>query len=169
MAMICTVTQTWNTDRPFFLFGDIWRVWVCVCILVAACDHWQSLFNTLPVCIREWLTQRIQCLRTHAHSGMCGRDCVVFCSPPSFPRRAPVVIIMLCVCVCMWLCACIHAGGMPAPEQSPVTEEGHLLTIRDSSAGRNMEADSNTANNILASVKEQVLRLFPVQALLTAC
>ncbi|XP_070770918.1 plakophilin-4 isoform X2 [Enoplosus armatus] len=46
---------------------------------------------------------------------------------------------------------------MPAPEQSPVTEEGLLLTIRDSSAGRNMEAD-NTANNILASVKEQELQ-----------
>ncbi|TKS67286.1 Plakophilin-4 p0071 [Collichthys lucidus] len=45
---------------------------------------------------------------------------------------------------------------MPAPEQSPVTEEGLLLTIRDSSTGRNMEAD-NTANNILASVKEQWL------------
>ncbi|XP_019115381.2 plakophilin-4 isoform X3 [Larimichthys crocea] len=48
-------------------------------------------------------------------------------------------------------------GGMPAPEQSPVTEEGLLLTIRDSSTGRNMEAD-NTANNILASVKEQELQ-----------
>ncbi|XP_070693737.1 plakophilin-4 isoform X4 [Pempheris klunzingeri] len=46
---------------------------------------------------------------------------------------------------------------MPAPEQSPVTEEGLLLTIRDSSTGRNMEAD-NTANNILASVKEQELQ-----------
>lgn len=44
---------------------------------------------------------------------------------------------------------------MPAPEQSPVTEEGLLLTIRDGSTGRNMEAE-NTANNILASVKEQV-------------
>ncbi|XP_038576331.1 plakophilin-4 isoform X2 [Micropterus salmoides] len=48
-------------------------------------------------------------------------------------------------------------GGMPAPEQSPVTEEGLLLTIRNSSTGRNMEAD-NTANNILASVKEQELQ-----------
>ncbi|XP_016536309.1 plakophilin-4-like isoform X2 [Poecilia formosa] len=48
-------------------------------------------------------------------------------------------------------------GGMPAPEQSPVTEEGLLLTIRDSSAGRKMETD-NTANNILASVKEQELQ-----------
>nr|XP_019945298.1 PREDICTED: plakophilin-4 [Paralichthys olivaceus] len=46
---------------------------------------------------------------------------------------------------------------MPAPEQSPVTEEGLLLTIHDSSTGRNMEAD-NTANNILASVKEQELQ-----------
>lgn len=45
---------------------------------------------------------------------------------------------------------------MPAPEQSPATEEGHLLTIRNGSTGRSMEADSNTANNILASVKEQV-------------
>ncbi|KAM6978479.1 plakophilin-4 isoform 5-T5 [Tautogolabrus adspersus] len=48
-------------------------------------------------------------------------------------------------------------GGMPAPEQSPVTEEGLLLTIRDRSTGRNMEAE-NTANNILASVKEQELQ-----------
>lgn len=45
---------------------------------------------------------------------------------------------------------------MPAPEQSPATEEGHLLTVRNGSTGRSMEADSNTANNILASVKEQV-------------
>ncbi|XP_003961987.2 plakophilin-4 isoform X4 [Takifugu rubripes] len=48
-------------------------------------------------------------------------------------------------------------GGMPAPEQSPVTEEGLLLTIRDGSTGRKMEAE-NTANNILASVKEQELQ-----------
>uniref|UniRef100_A0A3Q3RL14 Plakophilin 4 n=1 Tax=Mastacembelus armatus TaxID=205130 RepID=A0A3Q3RL14_9TELE len=46
---------------------------------------------------------------------------------------------------------------MPAPEQSPVTEEGLLLTIRDSSTGRSMEGE-NTANNILASVKEQELQ-----------
>uniref|UniRef100_A0A671YVZ1 Plakophilin 4 n=1 Tax=Sparus aurata TaxID=8175 RepID=A0A671YVZ1_SPAAU len=60
--------------------------------------------------------------------------------------------------MCLCVCACVfHAGGMPAPEQSPVTEEGLLLTIRDSSTGRNMEAD-NTANNILASVKEQELQ-----------
>uniref|UniRef100_A0A672I7A2 Plakophilin 4 n=1 Tax=Salarias fasciatus TaxID=181472 RepID=A0A672I7A2_SALFA len=48
-------------------------------------------------------------------------------------------------------------GGMPAPEQSPATEEGLMLTIRNSSTGRSMEADS-TANNILASVKEQELQ-----------
>ncbi|KAF3843079.1 hypothetical protein F7725_001928 [Dissostichus mawsoni] len=52
------------------------------------------------------------------------------------------------------VCVLVQTGGMPAPEQSPVTEEGLLLTIRDSSTGRNMEPD-NTANNILASVKEQ--------------
>ncbi|KAL6100747.1 pkp4 [Pungitius sinensis] len=46
---------------------------------------------------------------------------------------------------------------MPAPEQSPMTEEGLLLTICNRSTGRNMEAD-NTANNILASVKEQELQ-----------
>uniref|UniRef100_A0A8C2ZB86 Plakophilin 4 n=1 Tax=Cyclopterus lumpus TaxID=8103 RepID=A0A8C2ZB86_CYCLU len=46
---------------------------------------------------------------------------------------------------------------MPAPEQSPVTEEGLLLTICNSSTGRNMESD-NTANHILASVKEQELQ-----------
>uniref|UniRef100_A0A3B3ZSM9 Uncharacterized protein n=1 Tax=Periophthalmus magnuspinnatus TaxID=409849 RepID=A0A3B3ZSM9_9GOBI len=42
---------------------------------------------------------------------------------------------------------------MPAPEQSPGTEEGPLLKIRPT--GRSMEKDI-TANNILASVKEQV-------------
>ncbi|XP_056282525.1 plakophilin-4 isoform X2 [Pseudoliparis swirei] len=46
---------------------------------------------------------------------------------------------------------------MPAPEQSPVTEEGLLLTICNSSTGRNMEADI-TAIHILASVKEQELQ-----------
>uniref|UniRef100_A0A8C7M9N4 Plakophilin 4 n=1 Tax=Oncorhynchus kisutch TaxID=8019 RepID=A0A8C7M9N4_ONCKI len=48
---------------------------------------------------------------------------------------------------------------MPAPEQSPVMEEGLLLTIREGTqhTNRNMEADT-TANNILASVKEQELQ-----------
>uniref|UniRef100_A0A8C5I1L6 Plakophilin 4 n=1 Tax=Gouania willdenowi TaxID=441366 RepID=A0A8C5I1L6_GOUWI len=46
---------------------------------------------------------------------------------------------------------------MPGPEQSPVMEEGPLLTIRNRSTGRNMEADSTTTN-ILASVKEQELQ-----------
>lgn len=55
----------------------------------------------------------------------------------------------------MVIMVCVQTGGMPAPEQSPVTEEGLLLTIRDASTGRKMEAE-NTANNILASVKEQV-------------
>ncbi|XP_019910350.1 plakophilin-4 isoform X2 [Esox lucius] len=47
-------------------------------------------------------------------------------------------------------------GGMPAPEQ---TEEGLLLTITEGGQhpNGNMEAD-NTANNILASVKEQELQ-----------
>ncbi|XP_054642477.1 plakophilin-4-like isoform X6 [Dunckerocampus dactyliophorus] len=48
-------------------------------------------------------------------------------------------------------------GGMPVPEQSPVMEEGLLLTTRSRTTGRSMEAN-NTANNILASVKEQELQ-----------
>ncbi|KAM9803576.1 plakophilin-4-like isoform X2 [Syngnathus typhle] len=48
-------------------------------------------------------------------------------------------------------------GGMPVPEQSPVMEEGLLLTSRGHSTGRGMEPN-NTANNILASVKEQELQ-----------
>ncbi|KAM6986397.1 plakophilin-4-like isoform 2-T2 [Aplochiton taeniatus] len=48
-------------------------------------------------------------------------------------------------------------GGMPAPEPNPVTEEGLLLTMREGATDRNMETDS-TANNILASVKEQELQ-----------
>lgn len=62
------------------------------------------------------------------------------------------------VCVYNVLCVSVHTEGMPAPKQSPVTEEGLLLTIRDSSTARNMETD-NTTNNILASVKEQVVCL----------
>ncbi|XP_062389598.1 plakophilin-4-like, partial [Sardina pilchardus] len=46
---------------------------------------------------------------------------------------------------------------MPAPEQSPVMEEGLLLPIRDRAANHGMEPDS-TATNILASVKEQELQ-----------
>nr|XP_057937394.1 plakophilin-4-like isoform X4 [Doryrhamphus excisus] len=48
-------------------------------------------------------------------------------------------------------------GGMPVPEQSPVMEEGLLLTTRSRTTGRSMEPN-NTANNILASVKEQELQ-----------
>ncbi|XP_064183459.1 plakophilin-4 [Anguilla rostrata] len=48
-------------------------------------------------------------------------------------------------------------GGMPAPEQAPVMEEGLLQNIPDGSRDRSMEADSN-ATNILASVKEQELQ-----------
>ncbi|XP_072300444.1 plakophilin-4 isoform X2 [Eucyclogobius newberryi] len=44
---------------------------------------------------------------------------------------------------------------MPAPEQGPVAAEGPLLKIR--STGHSMEKDT-TANNILASVKEQELQ-----------
>lgn len=98
---------------------------------------------------------------TNTQSCMCVQDlfCFIwgfFCSSFCFffQKSACGDQIMLCVCVCV--VRCVHIGGMPAPEQSPVTEEGLLLTISDSSAVRNMEADS-TANNILASVKEQVV------------
>ncbi|MCJ8732819.1 hypothetical protein PDJAM_G00215690 [Pangasius djambal] len=43
---------------------------------------------------------------------------------------------------------------MPTPEQNPVSEEGLLLPIKGQLANHNMESES-TANNILASVKEQ--------------
>ncbi|XP_062862376.1 plakophilin-4-like isoform X2 [Trichomycterus rosablanca] len=46
---------------------------------------------------------------------------------------------------------------MPAPEQSPGSEEGLLLPIKDLLANHNMESES-TANTILASVKEQELQ-----------
>ncbi|XP_047671011.1 plakophilin-4 isoform X7 [Tachysurus fulvidraco] len=48
-------------------------------------------------------------------------------------------------------------GGMPTPEHNPVSEEGLLLPIKDQFANHNMESES-TANNILASVKEQELQ-----------
>ncbi|KAF5899662.1 plakophilin-4 isoform X9, partial [Clarias magur] len=48
-------------------------------------------------------------------------------------------------------------GGMPTPELSPMSEEGLLLPIKDQLANHNMESES-TANNILASVKEQELQ-----------
>ncbi|KAG7466916.1 hypothetical protein MATL_G00147420 [Megalops atlanticus] len=44
---------------------------------------------------------------------------------------------------------------MPAPDQTPVMEEG--LSIREGASGHSMEPDS-TATNILASVKEQELQ-----------
>ncbi|XP_066542256.1 plakophilin-4-like isoform X2 [Hoplias malabaricus] len=46
---------------------------------------------------------------------------------------------------------------MPAPEQSPLSEEGLLLPVREGLANHDMESES-TANNILASVKEQELQ-----------
>ncbi|KAM9487401.1 plakophilin-4-like isoform 1-T1 [Clarias gariepinus] len=46
---------------------------------------------------------------------------------------------------------------MPVPELSPMSEEGLLLPIKDQLANHNMESES-TANNILASVKEQELQ-----------
>ncbi|XP_036426121.1 plakophilin-4-like isoform X4 [Colossoma macropomum] len=51
----------------------------------------------------------------------------------------------------------LTAGGMPAPDQSPGSEEGLLLPVREGLTNHNMESDS-TANNILASVKEQELQ-----------
>ncbi|XP_066544567.1 plakophilin-4 isoform X3 [Amia ocellicauda] len=46
---------------------------------------------------------------------------------------------------------------MPAPEQTPVSEEGLLLGTREGSSTTGMETDS-TATTILASVKEQELQ-----------
>lgn len=94
----------------------------------------------------------------YTHAAMCVQDCGGFlCCFVFFQKSACGDQILFVCCVCVRVC--VRTGGMPAPEQSPVTEEGLLLTIRDSSTGRNMEAD-NTANNILASVKEQVVCFF---------
>lgn len=86
------------------------------------------------------------CLHTHARRLLCARTRLFFTRMPLVTRS--------CVCACL----CVP-GGMPAPEQSPVTEEGLLLTIREGSARHAMQADT-TANNILASVKEQVVCFF---------
>lgn len=48
---------------------------------------------------------------------------------------------------------------MPAPEQSPMVEEGLPQTAQETSAGPGMEPET-TATTILASVKEQVSALF---------
>lgn len=44
---------------------------------------------------------------------------------------------------------------MPAPEQSPMVEEGLPQTAQEASTGPGMEPET-TATTILASVKEQV-------------
>lgn len=44
---------------------------------------------------------------------------------------------------------------MPAPEQSPMVEEGLPQTVQEASTGPGMEPET-TATTILASVKEQV-------------
>ncbi|XP_036400841.1 plakophilin-4 isoform X2 [Megalops cyprinoides] len=48
-------------------------------------------------------------------------------------------------------------GGMPAPEQTPLMEEGLLQGVQDGAPGRSAEPDSS-ATNILASVREQELQ-----------
>lgn len=173
IKLVCYLKAIWQwfalshrNETLTGLFFSLGTYGVCGCAFVF---WWQrvtidSHSSTLCLCVSGsgWLKEYSVCARMHT------QGCVDKIVPPIFPQKSACGDHHV-VCVCVWLCACVHAGGMPAPEQSPVTEEGHLLTIRDSSTGRNMEADSNTANNILASVKEQVLRLFPVRTLLTAC
>lgn len=48
---------------------------------------------------------------------------------------------------------------MPAPEQTPMVEEGLPQTTQEASTGPGMESET-TATTILASVKEQVHSLF---------
>lgn len=48
---------------------------------------------------------------------------------------------------------------MPAPEQTPMVEEGLPQTTQETSTGSGMEPET-TATTILASVKEQVYALF---------
>jgi len=51
------------------------------------------------------------------------------------------------------------AGEMPAPEQTPVVEEGLLQATQETSTSPGMEPET-TATAILASVKEQVRAWF---------
>jgi len=51
------------------------------------------------------------------------------------------------------------AGEMPAPEQTPVVEEGLLQATQETSTSPGMEPET-TATTILASVKEQVRAWF---------
>lgn len=133
MAFICTVIDIKHW-QSFSCLGHMACVGVCLCIAGVVRLHFSA-----SLCLRVFARARTQ-------PGMCAR---LLAERLWWPEH----------CVCVYVCACVPAGGMPAPEQSPVTEEGLLLTIRDSSTGRNMEAD-NTANNILASVKEQVVGFF---------
>nr|XP_005495062.3 plakophilin-4 [Zonotrichia albicollis] len=59
------------------------------------------------------------------------------------------------------ICSCLSAlgilGKMPAPEQSPMVEEGLPQTAQEASTGPGMEPET-TATTILASVKEQELQ-----------
>lgn len=148
------LSQTWNIDS-LFLFGP-YGVCGCAFVFASGGSVWPLIvtpYHSL-VCSGEWLTQRMLCVCTCMHSLGCV-DKIYF-----FPPEERLWWSSCCVWLCVYVCVCLHTGGMPAPEQSPVSEEGLLLTIRDSSTGRNMEAD-NTANNILASVKEQVVCFFP--------
>lgn len=112
---------------------------MAACCTVTTIKHWRSC-STWPYC--PW-------------------ECVLLAMAAREFRYLPLITLsgvrkgLFFPGEMMVIMVCVQTGGMPAPEQSPVTEEGLLLTIRDGSTGRKMEAE-NTANNILASVKEQV-------------
>lgn len=57
---------------------------------------------------------------------------------------------------------------MPAPEQSPMVEEGLPQTAQEASTGPGMEPET-TATTILASVKEQVSASFSAIQQLRVC
>lgn len=146
MALICTVTD----KKHWQSFGHM--ACVGVCLRIAGDGMW-PLIVTSQLSVRGWFECVFVsgvCSHTHAHTLLYVYKIVIFLQSACGDQ-----IVVMCVCVCVLLCT----GGMPVPEQSPVTEEGLLLTIRNGSTGHNMEAD-NTANNILASVKEQVMCFF---------
>uniref|UniRef100_A0A7M4EP69 Plakophilin 4 n=1 Tax=Crocodylus porosus TaxID=8502 RepID=A0A7M4EP69_CROPO len=58
--------------------------------------------------------------------------------------------------LCFGICSCFR-GNMPAPEQTPLVEEGLQQTTQEISSGPGMESET-TATTILASVKEQELQ-----------
>lgn len=148
-------------NRWLSIFGMIHLacVGVFMCVFAYCCCIFSESIARLCIKSAWWVLCTLACLCVLLYL-LCqwSLDGMVVCSVYATTHICPHV----CVTRTMLgdQIVCVPTGGMPAPEQSPVTEEGLLLTIREGTqhTNRNMEADT-TANNILASVKEQVQQI----------